>query len=329
MESLNAVRTVPAVIRQRTGLDISICVCTFRRPEGLERCLASIAALTGLEGHRIEVVVVDNDATGSARDSFERCRQVMPWACRYVVEPRSGVGHARTRCLQESSGEWVAFLDDDEWAEPQWLKALLREAKRSSADGVFGPALASFGSGRPRWLLGSPYLERDRKPTGERLRWTDCASNNVLFKRHLFVVGGGFDPAFAASGAEDSDFFWRCLDRGAVFVWCDEAVVYEEIPVERMTRKYLRFRAFVGGQNYVRLHARRKGWVSYVRFAPAGFVGLVVFACAAVFARLFRMRSALRWDSMAAGALGKLFAAVAPPSTAYGEESRSQQRQRG
>ncbi len=312
-------RSVAAVDRlPDADVDISVCVCTFRRPEGLARCLESLSAMVGVDQLAVEVLVVDNDEAESARMAFERCAERLPWAARYFVEHRSGVGHARNRCLEEAKGAWVAFLDDDEWAEPPWLSALWSEARRSKADGVFGPSLPYFPSAPPAWLSRSGYIDRPRYPSGQRLPWKNCASGNVLFQRRLYLELGGFDETFARSGGEDSDFFWRCLEGGASFVWCDEAIVHEEIPPSRTSRAYLRHRAFIAGQNYVRLHARRLGAVAYWRFAAVGAIGFVLFSVAAISAHALGMRSALRWQTRCAAALGKALAGVMPASSAYG-----------
>lgn len=297
---------------------VTICVCTFRRPQGLARLLNSLKVVDLPIGLTVELLVVDNDAQGSAREVFETEVRGWKWPARYVVESRSGVGHARSRCVQEAQGSWIAFIDDDEWAEPQWLAELWRVQQQSQADGVFGPVLVSFEVSPPDWLVASGAHHRRRLPTGTRLGWQDCASGNALFRRQLFFDVGGFDPAFAQSGSEDSDFFWRCLSAGAVFVWCDEAVAHEGLPPQRMTREYLNKRAFVAGQNYARLHGHREGWQAYVRFAVRGFFIVAVFAPLVVGGRLLRKPETIRYEGKLQGGLGKMTASWTPSSHEYG-----------
>lgn len=300
---------------------ISICVCTYRRPEGLRHLLDSLRRITVPASVSLELLVVDNDRAASARELFEQRTADWPWPARYVVEPRLGVGYARGRCVEEARGEWVAYIDDDEWAEPQWLDELWRTRVRLDADGVFGPVLASFVQPPGQALLRSGIYERRRAKTGSSMAWQHCASGNVLFRKQLFRDAGGFDPAFAQSGSEDVDFFWRCLDRGARFVWSDEALAHESIPPLRTTLSYVRQRAYREGQNYVRLHARRYGQRSYLSFALRGLLIVAILTPLVVGGRLLGFTEMFLHERKLFGGLGKLRAAWTPASREYGSSS--------
>jgi len=308
---------------------ISVCVCTFRRAEGLTRLLTHLRALALPPTCTVELLVVDNDPAGSGREAFEAATQDWPWPARYVVEARPGVGFARTRCVEEAKGSWIAYIDDDEWPEPGWLAGLWQTQAACKADGVFGPVLASFEAPPPEWLVQSGFYKRQRHPTGDPMHWSWCASGNVLFRRELFFDAGGFDPVFAQSGSEDSDFFWRCLERGARFVWCDEAVAHEGVPAHRMERAYVRRRAYIAGQNYARLHAHRQGWPAYVHFFFRGLVIVVLFGPLVWGARLLHGAATFRYDGKLQGGLGKMRAAWAPVSHEYGAGSSQSPGSRG
>jgi succinoglycan biosynthesis protein ExoM len=297
---------------------ISISVCTFKRPAGLAKCLASLASMQRPLGCSIEVVVVDNDAAASAKPVVEGLQAEFPFPIRYFCEPRSGVGFARNRCLAEAAGEWVAFIDDDEWAEPQWLNQLWTHLQASGVDGVFGPVLASFEIEPAAWLLQSRVFERRRMASGTRLTWRDCASGNVIFRKQLVGKVGGFSREFAASGAEDSEFFWRCLAAGAVFEWCDSAIAQENIPPARMTRSWILRRAYLGGHNYARLRAHQVGSWIYLKVAPRGVLSIVVFGLPALLGRMIGSPRALFFETKVAGGWGKLKAAFSKAEKEYG-----------
>lgn len=297
---------------------ISISVCTFKRPAGLAKCLASLASMQRPQGCSIEVVVVDNDAAASAKPVVEGFQAEFPFPIRYFCEPRSGVGFARNRCLAEAAGEWVAFIDDDEWAEPQWLADLWAHLQASGVDGVFGPVLASFETDPPNWLQRSGVFERHRSPTGTRLSWENCASGNVIFRKQLVDKVGGFSPKFAASGAEDSEFFGRCLEAGAVFEWCDTAIAQENIPPTRMTRRWVLRRAYLGGHNYARLRAQQLGPWIYLTLIARGLVAVVFFGLRWMVARLTGSPRALIFEAKIAGGWGKALAAFSPAEDEYG-----------
>ena len=297
---------------------ISVCVCTYKRPAGLSKLLATLAAMRRPADCQVEVLVVDNDASASAMPCVDAARAGFPIALRYFCETRSGVGFARSRCLREAKGDWIAFIDDDEWAEPQWLSDLWHCLLSGGYDGVFGPVLASFEVEPPTWLVDSGVYDRPRRPTGERLDWPDCASGNVILSKDLATKVGDFSPAFAASGGEDSEYFWRCLDAGATFVWCDTAIAHENIPPARMTRRWVRRRAYVAGHNYTRLKASRQGPRAYAVAAMRGLAAVLAFGCRALVARLMSDPQSLAYEAKVAGGLGKLMAVASPAQTEYG-----------
>ena len=105
---------------------------TFRRPRGLEALLTSLAKLDNPgPGYGVKVIIVDNDPDGSARSIVETCRTTMPWELVYTVEPRRGIPFGRNTAVRTAGdADFVAFLDDDEVAEPDWLTELLRVQRR-------------------------------------------------------------------------------------------------------------------------------------------------------------------------------------------------------
>ena len=306
-----------ANVTDRAG-GISVCICTCRRLPGLVECLNSVMGLRVPQGVAIDVNVVDNDPLASAHDLVMSMSPSFPLTLRYFCEPESGVGHARNRCLREARGEWVAFIDDDEAAEAGWLAALWEVAGSGLVDGVFGPVLAEFEHAPPAWLVAAGVHVRQRAATGTPMSWGNCRTGNVLFRRTLAKVHGGFDARFATSGGEDSEFFWRCLDGGAKLVWCDEAIVHERIPAARMTRAWLLNRAFNGGRTFARLRAARRGPLSYVFDAAWGLAGLLTYILPAVVGRGLRLDSAFACECKVAGALGKLAAPLRPATGEYG-----------
>ena len=305
-------------------VDVSICICTYKRRAGLEAMLSSLARLVVPDNCEVEVVVVDNDRACSAKDLVQELVANFPFPLRYAAEPQSGVGYARNRCLAESTGEWIAFVDDDEWVEPQWLQSYWEMARTGRYDGLFGPVPPEFEVTPPAWLLESGFFDRPRFLTGTRLSWQDCATWNVLFRRQLVDDWGGFSPAFSTTGGEDSDLFWRYLEHGARFVWCDEAVVHEIIPADRMTQHWVVHRAYLGGHIYARLHAYRTGWRGYLSTGLRGGLGVLYFGTKMLLARISMRRGlCIGYQSRAASNLGKFVAALTPAIDAYGKKENS------
>ena len=227
------------------GVDVSICIATYQRPNGLTQLLDSLERLKLPSGIRIETIVVDNDRDESAA-AIVKSRADSLEPIRYFVEPRRNIALARNRALVEASGEWVAFIDDDEAAEEGWIAEYLAHVERRPCDGAFGPVLPRLEAVVTPWLDVPTFYTRRRHPTGETLGVGDLYTSNAMIRRRLFDERG-FDPTYGLTGGEDSEFFSSKLQTGARFLWCDEARVVEFVPPERHRLSWLLQRAFRGG----------------------------------------------------------------------------------
>ncbi len=234
------------------GTSVDICICTFRRPELLSATLASIASCDLPKGVVVRVIVVDNDSVGSARYVVHEFGGAVSWPVLYEIESRQNIAHARNACVRLAVARLVAFLDDDEIVDRGWLTALLNCMAEFGADAVFGPVLPVYPEGTPAWVRSSGIVDRRRYPTGTGVR--TGATGNVLVKREVLIASPGpFNPAFGLTGGEDADLFSRAAKKGYRLVWCDEAVVLENISLERATFRFVVLRAYRSGQSWARI----------------------------------------------------------------------------
>jgi glycosyltransferase involved in cell wall biosynthesis len=233
--------------------EVSICVCTFQRPDGLRRLLRSLHRLDPATPTH-EIIVVDNDAEMTAEPIVRQARaEGLP--VQYLVEPVRGIARARNRSLEPASGEFVAFIDDDEEADPQWLVRLWGEVMRHGDDGGFGPVLPKFNEHTPRWLIEGGFFERPRFPTGTILfAWQTRTGNALVRRRPLMALAGPFDERYDLTGGEDTDLFARLIRCDCRFIAVDSAVVYEHLPPSRTTLRWLLQRRFLTGMGGARLY---------------------------------------------------------------------------
>ena len=112
---------------------VSVGVVTYERPDFVARCLDHLAAQTV---EPLEVIVVDSS---TSRDTAELVRSRYPWV-RYEVcsAGRGATATARNFAFGLASGEVLAFLDDDAFAEPDWLERLLPLYDDPTVGGVGG-----------------------------------------------------------------------------------------------------------------------------------------------------------------------------------------------
>ncbi|MBX3024627.1 glycosyltransferase [bacterium] len=235
-------------------IDVSICVATFRRPAGLLRLLRSLGRLDPASP-RHEIIVADNDAAGSGETAVRQAR-AEGIAVEYRVEPRRGIAQARNCSVAPARGTWVAFIDDDEEADPRWLIDLLEAVERHGADGGVGPVLPRFHDATPRWMIEGGFFDRPRRPTGTVLQRGGFRTGNALLRRErLMALPGPFDERFALSGGEDTDLFVRLCAAGVRIVAVDTALVWEHLPPNRTTVGWYLRRRFLVGMSSARYYA--------------------------------------------------------------------------
>jgi len=229
--------------------NITICVCTFRRPEMLKKLLRALKSQKTDGRFDFSVIVVDNDRGQSGADVVRAAAADSPFPIEYLIEPERSISAARNKAVHNAQGDWVAFIDDDEFPDDHWLGRLLETLGRSGSEGVLGPIRPHFDNIPPSWLVKSRLLERKSYRTGETIENpNDTRTGNALVDRRLFDGDdGSFDLRYGKTGGGDVDFFNRMMLKGYRFVFCNEAIVYETVPPERQRRSYYVQRAFTRG----------------------------------------------------------------------------------
>jgi len=230
---------------------VAVCVITCRRPEGLQRLLRALNALTfRSDPPDVEVIVVDNDADTSAASVCDLLRRDLNWPLRYEVEPQRGIPFARNRAVAcaADTADFVSFIDDDEVPQPSWLDELLTVQHLYNADVVTGPVVPHFPEGVPDWVVKERVFELDRYPTGRRL--DKAYTHNVLVRVGVFkAMETIFDGRMALTGGSDTHFFKRVHRAGFSIVWADQAVVSEWIPSSRTRLRWVLQRAYRVGNS--------------------------------------------------------------------------------
>jgi glycosyltransferase involved in cell wall biosynthesis len=192
------------------------------------------------------IVVADNDARQSAKAVVSDFAATSSIPITYCVEPRQNIPSARNKAIENASGDFVAFIDDDEFPTKRWLVTLLSACNRHAVEGALGPVRRHFDGSPPKWIVKGGFYERPTYSTGLVIDWEKGRTNNVLLNKRIFSLGGQpFRPEFRSG--EDQDFFRRMIESGFAFVWCNEAVVYEVVPPVRWKRTFILRRGLLRG----------------------------------------------------------------------------------
>jgi succinoglycan biosynthesis protein ExoM len=263
---------------------VTIVIPTQRRVGPLARAVRSTFVQTGAAAV-LELIVVDNDAVDSARERVAGLAAEAPFPVHYVHEPRAGVASARNAAMARAGGAFVAFLDDDEEAQPDWLGALLTVQGDCDADVVFGPVRTRLPDSV---VEHREYLERffarvDPAPAGPIDHYYGCG-DSLLRIGALPEPKRPFSEDRNHSGGEDDLLFFEMRARGARFAWAPDAWVWEDPDPARLSLSYTIRRAFAYGQGATVECAAATppdrigvaGWMVQGVFQAAAFGGLAL-----------------------------------------------------
>jgi succinoglycan biosynthesis protein ExoM len=270
-----------------------------------------------------QVVVVDNDAAGSARAVVEALRaQGAPFRIDYGLQPERNIARTRNRTVALAEGDWLAFIDDDERAPTTWLESLMRVAASFSADGVLSPVEPRLPENAPAWIRRGRFYEYPRQPEGAIVPLNYMRFGNVLLRgSRVRAESGPFDERYALSVGEDADLLVRLAHKGARIIWTDAAPVFEPVETARLTLRWLLRRAFAGGQEFglQTVHGRYApiGWSGRAVFFVRSLLLLVAAAAAALLFLPAGRHQAVRWLIKVSANFGKLTAFRGRQSQAY------------
>jgi succinoglycan biosynthesis protein ExoM len=287
------------------SIEVDVCICAFARREGLRRCLQSLAAQ--IDAPRFRVRVADNHLQPAVANWIsEDCRE-LSFELQVLHAPHSNIAVARNALLRACTADWIAFLDDDEVAQPDWLSALY--VARDTGDVVFGPVRALYADTAPGWLVRGDLLS---KRPALRPHGVDTGPSANVLVRRTSIGALHFDESLGRTGGEDTVFFAALHDRGARLAFCEDAVACEQAAPERSTLRALLLRNFSSGHAHARvLRMRGTGRLRIAVMAASKCAASLAYALVQVASAVGWRRQCLR-AALHAGVVAQALGAAAP-----------------
>jgi succinoglycan biosynthesis protein ExoM len=219
---------------------IVVGVATCRRPKMLERCLDSLGTQI-IDCCDVHIVVASNGANPDA--SCAVVGRFAAWSL-YTVEflhdPVQGIARARNAVLDAAArhaADWIAYVDDDAVADPDWLANLMVPAYRH-VPVLMGVNVFVYPAPRPFWAL------TDEVKGYEGQRCKTAYTGNVRFSAALLYAGLRFNEGLRLMGGEDNEFFAAAHARGFEIRRTLRAVTREIAHPERLTYLALVYRSY-------------------------------------------------------------------------------------
>lgn len=239
----------PGVGSARRVRSLVVAVPTFRRNEQLVALIPQLLEQMRQLSAATRLLVIDNDPDGGAESAVEA---FLDAGVDYRWEKAPGIAAARNSALAASGdADALVFIDDDETPVAGWLPALVRTHEAYGGSGVVGPVISSFETETPDWVAAGGFFDRPRRATGTML--AVAATNNLLLDLdRVRSAGLTFDDRFGITGGSDTLFTRQLTSAEGPLAWCDEAVVYDQVPASRNTREWVVRRAFRSGNTWAR-----------------------------------------------------------------------------
>ena len=216
--ALKAVREaftkIPAA-KELSWPKISVVVCTFNGSRTLPECLDS---LLRLDYPNYEVIVVNDGST-------DRTAEIAAtYGFRVISTENRGLSSARNLGLKAATGEIVAYIDDDAYADPHWLRYIAGTFLNTCHVGVGGPNIAPASDGP----IAECVAHSPGNPVHILLSDTEAEhipGCNMAFRKSALEAIGGFDPQFRIAG-DDVDVCWRLQQKGWTLGYSPGAMVW-------------------------------------------------------------------------------------------------------
>lgn len=287
-------------------MKLLIGIPTHKRPELLRECLASIAVQEGALPE-IQIFVADNDAVGrQGMNLVEQLGPRFPFPLSGTTVEEPGISAVRNAILDEArrrNVDFIAMIDDDVRAKPQWLLRLWERSAAATTDVLAGPVFYDFPEGTSDFLRTAFMGDLPSSGPIDLINGT----TGVLISTKALKTSDWpkFDAAFGLTGGGDKEWFSRLKGFGARFEWVSDAHVVETVPPSRANLKWFLKRRYRYGIDDIRID-RIHGTPASRRALTAQALGLLALT-PLFLPRLFTDRR-YYWLGRYARALGRLCA---------------------
>jgi glucosyl-dolichyl phosphate glucuronosyltransferase len=246
------VTAAPGSLAAVSSVTVVVCTYTMERWPEIEAAVASLAAQT----RPPEQVALISDHNS---ELLARARAAFPDVlCVANAGPR-GLSGARNTGIAATTGDIVAFLDDDAAAEPDWVERTLAAFRDPDVIGMGGNVVPDWREPRPSWfpdeflwVVGCSY----RGLPTTRVEIRNPIGANMSFRRSVFGTAGEFDTDMGrlgkdAAGCEETEFSIRArrAHPGGRIVLEPSATCRHTVSPDRVTRGYFHRRCRAEGRS--------------------------------------------------------------------------------
>lgn len=239
---------------------LDIIVATYNGSAGIGRLLDSFLQAKKPENVDWVITVVDNNSNDGTSDIVRQYFSSLAGRLVLLLEKRQGKSFALNLGIDSTNRELVAFIDDDETVDAEWMTrvaAVFADDNVGYAGGPYVPVWPD-GSGPPAWLPGGrqgvlgntfdPGLGSDPLVFGREYQGT-LMGGNAIVRRSVIDRVGKFNQALGRTAkgllcSEDHDYQMRLQKDGGLGLFDPQMRIYHWIKKNRISKKYFRSWSF-------------------------------------------------------------------------------------
>lgn len=252
-------------------VSVAVCVATHKRPKGLATLLESLIRLN-TDSLSVQLILVDNDSSGSARETLESYLELLPFPATYHIEPMRGHSAVRNRLFAEARArgvEFIASCDDDQVVDPMWIVEMVKTAVRYNAGAIAPVRRYAYPAGTSRAIRGCFDDPKSPPSTGSIVRMT--TDGGGLFRDSaLLDLDPPFDMRANFTGGADELLSLNLSRLGEKIIACDSAIVTEVMTESRLNFRWIASRAWWEGS----ARARSVKWIEPSLKKTIGYLAL-------------------------------------------------------
>ena len=234
---------------------ISIIVPVYNVEKYLDQCLKSMVHQTFSD---IEIIIVDDGSPDNSSAIYQKYAEE-DQRVQYIKKENGGVSRARNTGLEKATGDYVLFIDSDDWMTEDACEILYSEAIRTDADFVIADTYMTFEDGKTDYIHvfkesyttddrtvikeyqktiiaypynPMPYGDRCMMPTGLGGPWNKLVKRKLIIDNHI-----QFDP-YVNGMFDDCLYSLHVLEYASKITYIAKPVYYYRMVSTSLLHKY-------------------------------------------------------------------------------------------
>ena len=237
---------------------ISVVICTYNQDKLLKSAINSIVAQT-TDSKKYELIIVDNNSTDNTKHVAEefigKHENIF-----YTTETSQGLSFARNKGYKTAKSEYVAYMDDDAQANPDWIETAVKIIEEHRPDIFGGPIFPFYLYEKPKWFSDKFEIRKHFDKTGWLKKGKgNFSGSNIFFKRKVLEEFNGFNTELGMKGkklayGEETQLIEKAQKSNKKLYYSLELKVQHNVPDYKTNRLFIVGSSLVSGKSGYQLN---------------------------------------------------------------------------